>query len=222
MLALASAMLIAQLVQMQMSFPLELPVSHLAFLLLLVMPEHIPTRGPGRDESFLVLVQRHIGPLRVRVGLENMQVPRELGLSLPLGAGARTAAMLPVLVLAGWLAARAARPVLADTQYRVARVARPPQAPGQSEAPNPAFEEAALATLAIWPGHVDCRSAYSDYLVRTGRWQESIAQSLVVVRSLNATEVHARLALAYEALGREADAEPHFREWARRTQAAGG
>lgn len=223
LLAIGASALVAQVVQMQMSFPLQLPVSRMIFFGLLVLPELLPARGGAGDERFFVLVQRHVGPLRVRIKLENMQIPRELGMTLPLPLAQRFAAVLPVALLGAWLAWGALKPLRADIAYRPAREAKRlfDQLGGNPSDPRVVqaaeiVEQSAARTLAIWPGHVDCRSGYSDLLVRTGRFEEALEHGSLVADKLNANEVYLRQAISLDALGRPDEALPYWQEVFRR------
>lgn len=223
LLAIGASALIAQLVQMQMSFPLQLPVSRIIFFGLLVLPELLPARGGAGDQRFFVLVQRHVGPLRVRVKLENMQIPRELGLTLPLPLAQRIGAIVPVVLLGAWIAWGAMKPFRADVAYRPARegkriydqLAANPADPRVAQAAQ-IVEQSAKATLAIWPGHVDCRSGYSDLLVREGRFAEAIEQGTLVALKLNAMEVYLRQAISLDSTGKPDLALPYWTEVFRR------
>lgn len=223
LLALGASALIAQLVQMQMSFPLQLPISRMIFFGLLVLPELLPARGGAGDQRFFVLVQRHVGPLRVRIKLENMQIPRELGLTLPLTLPQRCAAILPVVALGAWIGWGALKPLRADMAYRPAREAKRlfDQLGGNPADPRAVqaaqiVERSAKATLAIWPGHVDCRSGFSDLLVRTGRFSEAIEQGTLVSHKLNATEVYLRQAISLDSTNQPEAALPYWQEVFRR------
>ncbi|MDX2175173.1 MAG: O-antigen ligase family protein [Candidatus Sumerlaeia bacterium] len=221
LLATGGGMLAAQLVQMQMSFPLQLPLSLLLFAFLVSFPEFLPPRGAEIRGQFLVPVQRRFGPLSLRVTLANFQIPRDISVSFRLEPAARLAASVVLAAGAAALAIPATRPLRADIAYREAREARFRIDAARPEGPLPprgqwaladAYEDAARRALAIWPGHVDCRSGLSGHLLRQGRWEEALAESEIVLRGLNAVEVWERMAVANQALGRADAAAASFDE----------
>lgn len=223
-LALVVAAMAAQLVQMQMSFPLQLPTSMVAFFVLLSLPEVLPARGAAAGGIFMVPVEYETGPVRLQVRLENMQTPREAGLSLADGIPAKGAIVGVAVLLFGWVAWESARPLRGDVAYRPAREAflELSRMPGgatpsawRGETAQRA-EAAARAALAVWPNHVDCRSALSDLLVRQQLWAEALPEIERVARSLNAIEVPMRRALALDGLGRRDEALAHWSELFRR------
>lgn len=220
-LALCAGALAAQLVQMQMSFPLELPVSSLVFALLLAAPDMLGPRGAEAEERLLMPINREIGPLKVRVALENMQVPRELGFTVtgPAWSMAAAAAIgAAVLALGAW---RGVQWIRADIAYRSAReprlaMQRMDPRSAQARALAAQFERNARRTLALWPAHVDCRSALSDHLVNEGRWAEALPEIERTAERLNSIEVPLRRARALEGLGRPQEAVPYLQEAQRR------
>jgi O-antigen ligase len=220
-LALCAGALAAQTVQMQMSFPLELPVSSLVFVLLLAAPDMLGPRGAEAEERLLMPINREIGPLKVRVALENMQIPRELGVTVtgPAWSIAAAAAIGAVVLAPG--AWRGVQWIRADIAYRSAREPRlalqrmDPRSP-QARALAAQFEANARRTLALWPAHVDCRSALSDHLVSEGRWSEALPEIERTAERLNSIEVLLRRARALQGLGRTQEAIPFIEEARRR------
>lgn len=204
------AALAAICVQGQMSFPLELPASLLLFLLLVVWPEMIPRRGASAGAEFILPIERRFGPIRIRVRLENMQIPRELGFSLDLPKPAVWGVGIGAAVIIALLSPTVSAPLRASVACRPARTAklqwerefgadpRPPGAVALLAYAESGFREA----LAIWPEYNDCRSALSDLLVRQQRWEESLVETERTARALNAIEVPLRRAIALDALGR--------------------
>ncbi len=203
------AALVAQLVQMQMSFPLQLPVSALMFFLLIGIPELLPRRGDS-EEALLMPVERPYGPLELEVMMRNMSRPAEisLGLRFP-GVLAQIAAVLFIALGAfwGWVELRPLRADIAYSEVRAQKRMLDAGVAARTRANCEALLPAARRVLEIWPGHGDARSAYQDLLLCSGDFEEVVAQTPIVLEKLNAVEVFARRAQALDSLGRTADAD---------------
>ncbi len=203
-LATALCGLVAQLVQMQMNFPLELPVSTMLFFVLLAVPFVLPMRAPEQG-PLLVPVERAFGPVRLGILMENMARPSEVHLGWRQEETPRWAGALVVgvaLAAAALLAEHTTRPLRADMAFRTAREAKnladEGLHPGGYQAVLPQFERA----LSIWPWHADAQSTYQDALLRAGLYEETVRQTPEVLRKLTATEVYQRRAAALVQLGR--------------------
>lgn len=200
-LAAALCALVAQLVQMQMNFPLDLPVSTMLFFVLLAVPFVLP-KLPPEQRDLLVPVERPFGPLRLGIMMENMARPSEVHLGWRAGGLPGWIAGAAVLAGALLLAEHTTRPLRADIVFRTARDAKlmadAGRHPGGYDDVLAQFERA----LAIWPWHRDTLSNYQDALMRAGRYEEAIRATEQVLGVLNATEVHERRAVALMGLGR--------------------
>lgn len=215
LLAGGLAMLAAQCAQAQMNFPLQLPVSGTLFLTLLLVPAMLPVRG-REAEDLLMPVERGYGPVTLGITLKNMHYPIDVSLrmddELPAGARGAVAALALALGLGGaWFALA---PLRADIAYRPMREAKLAAEAGRGNWTAVALR--AAAPLAIWPGHVDCRSALQDVLLRTEDYAGVLRETPLVLRKLNATEVYLRHAIALEALGRPDEAHADWDEIFRR------
>ncbi|CAN5196712.1 hypothetical protein BH09SUM1_BH09SUM1_07500 [soil metagenome] len=206
-LAAGMACLVAQCVQSQMNFPLQLPVSLMQFYLLLALPIILP-KSAAEEYVMNVPIEREMGPLLLGVTMKNMAYPSELNLR-----ARGNVAKMGVILCAALLAALAIRPAIerlrGDREYRLFR---------DAAGFGPSGEQLARAerVLEIWPGHVDCRSAYQDLLLRMKRYEDVLTQTPIVLERLNASEVYGRRAEALIALGREAEAAPDIKEMKRR------
>lgn len=213
-LSAGAAMLAAQVVQMQMNFPLQLPVSSMLFLLLAALPFALPSRG-AETIDLQVPVEREIGPVTIGVLMKNMAFPSEASVFVP-GAVGRGVVVVGALALCGWLGWRAMVPLRADLEFRKMRDAREMARAGIPVGGPDAVYTRAQRALVIWPGHVDCRSTYQEALLEGGRLEDVVAQTPLVLRKLNAIEVYRRRAMALEALGRGTEAVPDWDEIFRR------
>jgi O-antigen ligase len=205
LLAASASGLLAIVLQAQMNFPLQLPLSSFLFILLLAMPVLLP-RSVAEPAELLVPVERPYGPLQVGVTMLNMSHPIMVFFRLELPRA--MAAVVPVLVLAVALAAswQAVQPLHADIAYRPVREARLRLRQSGQPAASENLIAMARGVLAIWPGHVDCRSALQDMLLLKSRFEEVVEETPLVLQRLNATEVYARREAALRALGREQEA----------------
>lgn len=204
LLAGGLAALAAMAVQMQMNFPLQLPVGSVLFLLLLGLPMVLSTRGL-EDEAMVMPVERPFGPIIAIVRMRNMAYPTEAAIKVDpdvpavrWGFGIFSVAIGAALALV-WLA-----PLRADIAYRPVYDRRQLVAAGQ-RSPT---EVAAMAenVLAIWPDHVDARSGMQDLLLQAGAFERVVQETPLVLEKLNSTEVYLRRAIALEQLGRSAKA----------------
>ncbi|MEO8376935.1 MAG: O-antigen ligase family protein [Candidatus Sumerlaeota bacterium] len=212
-LAVGFSALIAMCVQMQMNFPLRLPVSSMLFFLLLAVPHLLPA-GAQDEVQMLIPVERTWGPLTAEITMKNMSYPTTF--SLVFSAPLVVRILASAIVIAGGIAAcvQLSRPLRADIAYREVYEAQyNPSAISSSRA---ALLPKCVRILEIWPGHVDCRSRYQDMLLTEGKFQQVIEQTPLVLRKLNATEVYQRRALALMALGREKESWPDWDEIFRR------
>lgn len=202
--------LAAMAVQMQMNFPLQLPASSMVFLMLLALPFLLPEKGKESGGALDMPVERDYGPVILGVTMRNMAYPTELRLRVDeasKGAGALVA--VASLLLAGTLAWLSLIPLRADMQYTEVRALRPMVNQGMNR--QQFFDEVG-DVLSIWPGHVDCRSAYQEALLGAGRFEDVVTQTPLVLEKLNAIEVYLRRALALESLGRSSEAESDWAE----------
>ncbi|MCC6548044.1 O-antigen ligase family protein [Candidatus Sumerlaeota bacterium] len=212
-LAIGLSALIAMCVQMQMNFPLRLPISAMLFFLLLAVPHLVPS-GAQDEPQVVVPVERTWGGLTAEVSMKNMSHPTTLSLvfSIPRSAGLGLGF---VVIAAGLLAfIPLSRPLRADIAYREIYEAQ--FDPRQRSPAREALFPRCLRVLEIWPGHVDCRSRYQEMLLIEGRFARVLEQTPLVLRKLNAIEVYQRRALALEALGRSTEAVPDWDEIFRR------
>lgn len=221
-LSLSLAAIVAICLQSMMNFPLQLPVSLVLFLSLLGVPFLLPARG-GEQADLYVPVERHYGPLALGIKMKNMAFPTEfsirwVGEGRSLAAGG--AVIVGALCLGGaWLSLT---PLRADIAYREVRELKlRADARGMTASDAEAIFAGAERVLAIWPRHVDCRSAYQDALLEMGRHAQVVEQTPKVLARLNAIEVHERRALALEALGRHDEAMADWDEVFRRRPAYG-
>jgi tetratricopeptide (TPR) repeat protein len=118
----------------------------------------------------------------------------------------------------------AARKQASDIVYRAADEARQRAfALAAQGAPSGAFSPEALAAfqaaderfqtaLRLWPDHHNCRSAYSEMLVRQGRGREALEQIDRVMRRLNAWELPLRRARALWLMGEREAARREARQ----------
>lgn len=197
------ALLAAFCVQAQMNFPLELPLSSCWFVALLSIPVVLPRRGGVADLD--MPVTREYGPFEPGIMLRNMSRPVEVRFSFVLPMAARCI-LLGVLVAAAAFASwRASAPVRASALYRSAydiKSSGRPLSPAEVER----IIAQCRAAVAVDPGFADCRSALTDLLVRSGRFEEALPELDLLAPRLNAAEVHIRRAISLEALGRDASA----------------
>lgn len=197
------ALLAAFCVQAQMNFPLELPVTAHWLVALLSIAVVVPRRGGVPDLD--MPVTREYGPFEPGIMLRNMSRPTEIRFSLVLPAAARLAVLAVLLAGAGYASWRASAELRASVLYRSAYEAK-----SSGRELDPMESQRIVATcraaLAVDPGLTDCRSALTDILVRTGRFEEALPEIDLLAPRLNATEVHVRRAVSLEALGRDATA----------------
>lgn len=205
--------LIAMCLQMQMNFPLRLPVSSMLFFLLLALPHLVPA-GTQDEPQLLVPVQRDIGPLSLEVTMKNMSHPTAISFLFSTPKAVGVIAIIVLLALAGAAFLPLSRPLRADIAYR--EIYSTQLDPFRRSPARVALFPKCEAVLKIWPGHVDCRSRYQEMLLLEGEFQKVVEQTPLVLRKLNAIEVYERRALALEALGRESEATADWDEVFRR------
>lgn len=218
-LSLSLAAITALCLQSMMNFPLQLPTSLALFAMLLCVPFLLPAKG-GEQRDLYVPVERHYGSVALGIRMKNMAFPTEVSLRwvgegrAAMAAGA--AVMLLPAVVAAWISLV---PLRADIAYREVRELKlRADARGLTEESAERIFQGAGRVLAIWPGHVDCRSAYQDALLERGRYTEVVEQTPKVLAKLNAIEVYVRRARALEALGRPGEAASDWDEIFRRRQ----
>ncbi|MBI1291058.1 hypothetical protein GC173_07415, partial [bacterium] len=213
LLAVGIAGLVAILFQCQMNFPLRMPTGTFHFFLFLVIPLLLP-RSAGESWDLDVPVERPYGPFNVGIMMRNMAYPTELSLRISLESLPARALAAVVLALGLVLLVPISAPLRADLAYRQVRETklRAGQGVGSIDRVIPLADK----VLAVWPGHVDCRSARQDALLATGKFQEVIDETPLVLEKLNAVEVRLRRALALDALGKTGESTEDWREVFRR------
>jgi len=213
MLAVGMAGLVAICLQSQMNFPLRMPVGTFHFYLFLAVPLLLP-RSEGESWDLDVPVERPYGPINVGIMMRNMAYPTEVSLRLSFErpASVGLAVLVAVVAVAAMLPATA--PFRSDLAYREVREGKLRMRPGVDDPKK--LVSAADRVLAIWPAHVDCRSARQDLLLQAGDFEAVVAETPIVLEKLNAVEVYVRRAVALEGLGRAADAQRDWREVVRR------
>lgn len=216
-LATASAMLAAMMLQGLMSFPLELPVPRTLLALLVAVPVILPPRGGVWD--LMMPVRRSYPGLQLGIMLKNMQTPTEFRAESDLGPRGNAALAWAFIAVGALAAAWAQAPLAASLAYRpVYEQIRAPGFPRDDNAARVAVERL-RGVLAIDGGFVDARSALTDLLVRSQRWEEAIVEGAATCRRLNATEVWVREGVAQDALGNDAAARRAWAEVFRRQPA---
>ncbi|MCX7013938.1 MAG: O-antigen ligase family protein, partial [Candidatus Sumerlaeota bacterium] len=204
----ALAALAAFAVDMQMSFPLEMAHSSLILMMIaglsiVLAPDQVGYRFPdlcfeydwGRLTAELATFRR---PGAIR--MEPRPHPR---LAIAVG-------LLLCLPLVALEFRADERRLASDIEYRRAAEARD-QAYAMAQVAGPYSLEVETAfgvaderfrrALALWPNNHDCRSAYSEMLVREGRGAEALEQISIVMKRLNAWELHLRKARALWEIG---------------------
>lgn len=186
-----------------MSFPLELPVSLLWFFILIALSGTLscPERmGSGFQMPPVIfeglwyrLVLRLRGMSRVTALEASLLVPRW---GQVLGGTFLTAALL-------WGSWGAILPWRADVAYHEGRQL---EQRDRIKAANNRFQ----AALALNPDHHDCRSHYSSFLLKQGRFQACLDQLDKVQERLNSSELFLRRAQALQGLGDTAAARRAF------------
>jgi len=212
-LAAVTAMLAAMIVQCQMNFPLQLPAAFMVLAVLVVVPGCLP-RGRGEELEMIVPVQRRYGAFVLGILLKNMSTPTGIRAHFELLKPVRFAFAGALTLACVALAVPLSAPLRADVEYRFVRESR-------LHGGIPIYmRNTVLAkaedVLRIWPGHVDCRSAYTEMLLEAKRWEDVVAQTPMVLRRLNAIEVYERRATALQQLGRAEEATPDLLERQRR------
>lgn len=189
------ALMIAWIVQAQLNFLLQLPLTRMLFFILLIIPGLLLDKTRFR-RGWLIPVEFNRGFFSVSLWLEQMRIPQVLELKLHnLPRIVRIVMMIVTLVFCSWLMILATRPLLGDILYKSARKCL--DAGDLVQAEN-YFKRA----LSIWQEHSDCRSAYSTFLLAQGRYQEAIDQIHKVQERLQAAETYYRLGLAYYKSGK--------------------
>jgi len=190
-----------------------MPVGTFHFYLFLAVPLLLP-RSEGESWDLDVPVERPYGPINVGIMMRNMAYPTEVSLRLSFErpASVGLAVLVAVVAVAAMLPATA--PFRSDLAYREVREGKLRMRPGVDDPKK--LVSAADRVLAIWPAHVDCRSARQDLLLQAGDFEAVVAETPIVLEKLNAVEVYVRRAVALEGLGRAADAQRDWREVVRR------
>ncbi len=208
--------LIAWSAQAQMNFPLQTPVATLWLALIVSVIPALAWRIRGGATALYVPVEFAFSGLRITGYLKNMSRPARLAIHAQWSAAGRAAAavlLIACVALTGWIAWRGLE---AQREFRRARETmalvlaaggRGPAAwiAAEREA-RPAFERA----LRLWPNLTDARSAWSELLLRAGKYEEALAEARRVRLRLDATEVYEREAVALFRLGRAEEAAPVF------------
>ncbi len=211
LLATGGAMLFAQLMQMQMNFPLELPVSLLIFALLLSFPFILPGRGEEATD-LNVPVERVYGPMVLGVSMKNMAWPTELSIRFEFSQPLRLFVLLAFTIVAAFGISRVSRPLAADIVYRPVYDAKQQMRMGASPILLNYFFAGSSGVLETWPHHVDCRSSYQDALLNAGRFEDVVDQTPLVLEKLNSIEVYMRRARALTRLERYEEARTDWEE----------
>lgn len=224
-----------------MTFPLELPVSTLLFFALAPLGHMLAGRAgerggvPGTAAPSLV-AQGRWGEWALF--LEDMRRPTAFSVACNLSRGPRIALAGAVVCACALWMIHAARPLISDAVYRQARDARaqgdvrkayarqtsPPTSDAAAPDTGPDAAEPHYAradrlfrrALAIYPNHTDCRSAYSDFLLARGRYEECVEQLAVVFERLDSSELYLRRGRALEGLGLEYEARRDLATYRRR------
>ncbi|HUT22719.1 MAG TPA: O-antigen ligase family protein [Sumerlaeia bacterium] len=223
-----------------MTFPLQLPVSTLLFFALLPLGRMLAGRAgerggvPGAAAPSLIS-QGRWGEWALF--LEDMRRPTAFSVACNLSRGPRIVLGAAVVCACALWMIHAVRPLVSDAVYRQARDARAqgdlriasarrasPQisdaaAPGtglDAESHYARADRLFRRALTIYPNHTDCRSAYSDFLLARGRYEECVKQLAVVFERLDSSELYLRRGRALEGLGREYEARRDFATYRRR------
>lgn len=207
-LAVGMAILAGQIVQAQMNFPLQLPVSTLMFFVVLSIPYILPRRG-SEEQALLVPVERPFGSIRIGVLMKNMAYPTQFNFRIRTKPAKAAMLLIIPLALILWAAWSMLAPLRADIRYRAVYDNKQRMNAGV-KAYTGQVVSGARDVLEIWPAHVDARSTLQDALLRTGQYEEVVEQTPLVLEKLNAIEVYLRRARALEALGRASESIPDW------------
>ena len=210
--------LFAWLLQGQMSFPLQTPVSTLMFALWISVPVALTPKGKNIALPLLVPVEFEKMGMRVTVYLENMRRPARLALEPAwgkMGQNMIKIVLIGAVVVVGWITYRG---LAAQTYFRYGReqTAFFLQNSTRMNSAKISTESLALVeqrykkALQLWPWLTDCRSAWSDLLLRAGAWEESRKQGEKTRRRLDTVEVYLREAQALVEVGRNQEAGVTF------------
>ncbi|MCX7766448.1 MAG: O-antigen ligase family protein, partial [Candidatus Sumerlaeia bacterium] len=148
------ALMIAWVVQAQLNFLLQLPLTRMLFFILLIIPGILLDRTRFRQGS-LIPVEFNRGFFSISLWLEQMRIPQVLELKLlNLERTVKIVMMAGALGFCSWLMIFSTRPLLSDILYKSARMCLEA---GDLVLAENYFHRA----LSIWQEHSDCRSAYS-------------------------------------------------------------
>lgn len=218
-LAVAMAMLASWAASAMMSFPMQLPVSTAALMVLVVLPACLAPKG-REAESMRMPASRDIPGGTAWVVMENLARPIEAGFEMRGPMALRFAAAAAVVALACLLGWHSTARVRADVLYR------PVYEDWSGRTTVPRDPERmiarARASLAVSGAVHDARSAMVDYLLRLGRHEEALEELDLLERRLNAITVPLRRAAALDALGRGDEAVVHWAEVFRRNPRLAG
>lgn len=187
-----------------MTFPLQLPVSTILFFCLLPLGEMLLNRT--RDENGFemppLVLQNDWGEWAIYLQGMNRMVAfggafdfgwRRFGRVIAGGI------IVALAIGAGWMMMEVTRPLRADLVYRQAHDRMLMQ---DAKGADALYQRA----LAMYPDHSDCRSEYSEFLVRNGQYKEALEQLALVFKRLDSPELYLRRARALEGLGRKREA----------------
>ena len=180
-------------IQAQMNFPLQMAPACLMLLLLVGMAAIVPLEHPLYEPLPVRLDQRWSSVLVEIEGTIPRCLTFQLKPSIWLAAIAALLIALPAVALVGW---HSARVIHSDMEYRLAHEANAQLQYGVNAAVRAAAEEHFRKALALWPHHHNCRSEYSEFLVREGRGEEALNQVDLTLQRLQAWELHLRRARA--------------------------
>lgn len=192
----------------QMSFPLQMPVATLWFGLLLSVPVALPPRHRRNQGNILFPVELERAGVRLTIYMKNMRIPTRLSLELMWsGIGRRLVGVVAAGLFAGVVVV-GGRGLAAQVAMRQGRQAAAPFLQPQfgvsREVSRMALDQAGphyKKALTLWPWLTDARSAWTDLLVRAGKFDEAALQNDLVRRRLDATEVYFREAWSRLNLG---------------------
>lgn len=204
-----AGLLLAWLTQAQMNFSFQHPAGALTYygiLLAIVLEKR--TR-PGAPEFPSLTLD--YGPLLVRIDVQTMTKPTALGFALQLPRA--LAIPLGVALLAGgliWWTPSRLGPVIAQREYHRGFLA-------EKQMNIPEADRHFQRALKLHPNAQDVRSHYSDWLIKTGRPAEGLAQLDLVMRRLNSPELWERKARGLAALGRRDEAQQAWETYQNRS-----
>ncbi len=197
------------LVQGQMNFVLQLPTTLMLFFALIALAGTLIDKnrfGRGR----LIPVQFNKGILSVDIWMERMQRPQILEIKPPrTPVAVRAVFALLLFAVCTVLTVAALRPLAADIVYKKAHIAKHLNRATEAE-------EYFKTALDIWNNHSDCRSSYTDFLIKHARYKEAIPHLHKVQEKLQAPETYYRLGYAHLQLGNLEQAANYLETYYRR------